>query len=93
MGWCTEDFVEYFNEEWLFKSRNWFESAATLLPSTNNALEASNNVIKREHSFRNRFDLDCFKVVVFEKLSDEYELGLNFVSNFVDKSIYITGLN
>ncbi|CAF4494856.1 unnamed protein product, partial [Rotaria magnacalcarata] len=35
-------------------------------PSTNNALEATNNVIKKEHTLRERLPLSRFKVLAFE---------------------------
>ena len=48
-------------------------------PSTNNALEATNRVIKDENTFRERLPLSRFKVLAFEtveKWSRSYERGL-----------------
>lgn len=41
------EFVEYFRKEWLGVHCNWYEGAAVYTPSTNNALESHNAVIKR----------------------------------------------
>lgn len=58
--------MNYFKDEWLDKNRNWYEGAQKLVPSTNNALEAINNVIKDENTLRRLFDLGRFRTVLFE---------------------------
>lgn len=41
-----EDFVKYFQQEWLTTHCNWFESAAFYTPSTNNNLEGNFCIVK-----------------------------------------------
>jgi len=48
------DFVEYFRREWLTSHDAWYEGVEHFTPSTNNALEATNRVIKDENTFRER---------------------------------------
>lgn len=54
------DFVTYFKKQWLGAHSNWFEGAADYTPSTNNALESHNAVIKRKITFRKRLPLNQF---------------------------------
>ncbi|CAF0869309.1 unnamed protein product [Brachionus calyciflorus] len=56
-------------ETWI-NSRNygWYEGHAILYPSTNNALEATNNSIKGIHTFRDRVPFSQF----IEQLKDEH---------------------
>lgn len=42
------EFITYFESQWLGEHCNWFEGAATYTPSTNNAQEAVNGVIKKK---------------------------------------------
>ena len=56
-----KNFFEYFEKEWIdSKNSLWFEGCAKQLPSTNNALESTNNCIKRVHTMRERFQLSVF---------------------------------
>lgn len=90
---------EYFEPEWLIKNRNWYEGFRTKAPSTNNALESTNNVIKNEHTMRERLDVSQFRFVVFEMVeqwSIEYENNLNSVNNgapTIDLSLWTEGYN
>lgn len=43
-------FISYFQELWLCKKNGWCEGAALGFSSTDNALEATNAVIKKEHT-------------------------------------------
>jgi hypothetical protein len=73
------DFVEYFRREWLTSHDAWYEGVQHFTPSTNNALEATNRVIKDENTFRERLPLSRFKELVFEiveKWSKSYQRGL-----------------
>jgi hypothetical protein len=60
--WRTreEDFSEYFENEWLISLGSWYEGYNNFTPSTNNALEVTNRVIKDEHTFRERHTLSRF---------------------------------
>lgn len=79
---------DYFEPEWLIKNRNWYEGFRTKTPSTNNALESTNNVIKNEQTMRERLDVSQFRFVVFkmvEQWSVEYTSNLNSVNNGAPK--------
>lgn len=70
----------YFEDVYLNENRNWYEGFLHRTPSTNNALESFNNVIKREQTLRERFDLGQFRTVLFDmtkQWSIEYKSGLN----------------
>lgn len=57
---CVLNFIDYFEKEWLLGLPNWYEGAAPGLPSTNNGLEATNAVIKKEDTLRERLPLGQF---------------------------------
>lgn len=71
------DLIQYFANEWLIKNRLWYEGAQKLVPSTNNALEATNKVIKDENTLRRLFDLGRFRVVLFEIIENWSLLYIN----------------
>lgn len=54
------NFVDYFEKEWLGPHSNWFEGASHYTPSTNNALESHNATIKRKVTFRRKLPLNEF---------------------------------
>lgn len=54
------EFAVYFEEQWLKKYSKWYEGAAVGFPSTNNGLESTNAVIKREHTLRERLPVGQF---------------------------------
>ena len=56
----SSDFTEYFQQNWITKHSKWYEGAAVGRPSTNNALEATNRVIKMEHTLRKRLPVGQF---------------------------------
>jgi len=43
---------------------HWFEGAAVVFPSANNGLEATNAVIKREHTLRERLPVGNFSATL-----------------------------
>ena len=49
-----KEFLKYMNEQWFRTHETWYEGAALLVPSTNNALESFNLVVKREETLRER---------------------------------------
>ncbi|KAF9758301.1 hypothetical protein NGRA_3148 [Nosema granulosis] len=78
------NFIEYFQSEWLKSHNAWYEGVRHFTPSTNNALEATNRVIKDENTFRERLPLSRFKVLaleIVEKWSKSYERGLKKYSD------------
>lgn len=72
------DFVAYFKKEWLGPHTNWFEGAAIHTPSTNNALESHNAVIKRLITLRRRLPmnqfLECMKKMTAD-ISKQFSKG------------------
>ena len=60
-----ERFLDYFSSEWLGSKSGWYEGLEVNVPSTNNALEATNRYIKDEDTIRERLPLSRFTVVVF----------------------------
>lgn len=64
------DFVTYFKKEWLHCHCNWFEGAAIYTPSTNNALESHNAVIKRLITLRRRLPMNQFLICMKTMTSD-----------------------
>lgn len=64
-----------FSGQWFTTHQNWFEGVAHRVPSTNNALESFNLVVKKESTFRERLPLARFLTVcgmAVEKWSNEY---------------------
>ncbi|CAF1036165.1 unnamed protein product [Brachionus calyciflorus] len=54
-------FFDYFEKEWIHsKNFGWFEGFSPGYPSTNNALEATNNSIKKVHTFKERIPFSQF---------------------------------
>lgn len=54
------DFLDYFQKEWLESNNGWYEGIQLYVPSTNNALEATNRTIKDDGTFRERHALSRF---------------------------------
>lgn len=77
------DLVNYFETQWVLKNSGWYESFASPMPSTNNALESTNRVIKDEGTMRERLDLSKFRTIIFDIVrnwSMEYTAGLKLVT-------------
>lgn len=73
-----KEFCDYFKDIWLSRNQNWYEGAAENSPSTNNALEAFNRVIKDCGTFRQRFVLAQFLNISSQLVCDwsnEYRDG------------------
>lgn len=64
----SADAMTYFELEWLRKNRFWYEGVEINTPSTNNAVEVANRLIKDEHTLRERFDLGQFRTVLFQMM-------------------------
>lgn len=87
------NFVAYFKKEWLNVHCNWFEGAAHYTPSTNNALESHNAVIKRKITLRRRLPMNEFLKCMMEMTTDASKLLQSGVYKFatepdVTKKIY-----
>ena len=61
-------FIDYFTKQWVECLPNWYEGYAPGLPSTNNALEAKNRVLKDEVTQYHRLDAGRFLPVFEEDL-------------------------
>lgn len=69
--WKNEkEFCLYMQKEWFDQNSNWFEGAAPNSPSTNNALEAFNRVVKDCGTFRKRIALGPFLTVASKMVHD-----------------------
>lgn len=64
------NFVAYFKKEWLTTHSNWFEGASDYTPSSNNALESHNAVIKRKITLRRRLPMNEFLKSMIDMTSD-----------------------
>lgn len=76
------DFVGYFQKEWLGTHSNWYEGAAVYTPSTNNALESHNAVIKRTITLRRRLPLAEFlnaMLTMTNDASNQFTKGLRII--------------
>lgn len=74
----SDGLIDYFDNVWVRQNPNWYEAFAKLTPSTNNAMESNNRLIKDEHTIRERMDLGKFRVVLFsmiETWSNAYVSG------------------
>lgn len=95
----SPELVEYFEYEWLIQNRNWYEGYMHKTPSTNNALEAYNKVIKDEHTMRERLDISQFRVVLFNMIkqwSIEYAANLNAINDgapAIELDLWTSGYN
>lgn len=59
--WENEkEFLDYFRDMWITQNPLWYEGAKQRVPSTNNALEATNRVFKDKFTFRERLSLGEF---------------------------------
>jgi hypothetical protein len=56
----VKDYVTYMRLNWIDNNKGWFEGCAPCFPSTNNGLESTNAVIKRQHTLRERLPLMRF---------------------------------
>lgn len=67
--WADEsEFIEYFTDEWIRKNPNWYEGVKTCVPSTTNALEATNRVLKDDVTGRERLSVGQFISVIADMI-------------------------
>jgi hypothetical protein len=62
----VEAMMSYFRTQWVEKNGSWFEGAGVGYSSTNNGIEATNAVIKRDHTLRARLPVNQFLYSAFE---------------------------
>lgn len=70
-GDTEKTFCSYFKKVWIDKNNSWFEGYCMFVPSTNNALEAFNNVIKRKYTFRKRLGIVKFNDQIFNLFKEK----------------------
>ncbi|KAL0871027.1 hypothetical protein ABMA27_004837 [Loxostege sticticalis] len=78
------NFIAYFKKQWLLQNQNWYLGAAPLSPSTNNALEAFNKVIKDSNTFRERLQLSRFLFLAKEMVN---EWSIKYTQEPVEKYV------
>jgi hypothetical protein len=83
----AKHFVDYFNTEYMIKYSGWYEGIAPKSPSTNNCLESTNNVLKKECSLRERLLIREFILRISEKLRTWSELIDPASPNYKDFSL------
>ena len=69
-------FVDYFWVEYIDRFNGWHEGHALLAPSTNNCLEATNNVIKKSGTLREKLPLGHFFEVA-KRIVEEWSVERN----------------
>lgn len=94
----SEEFADYFTNEWLNKNRFWYEGVGRNVPSTNNAQEATHKAIKDRQTLRNRFDLGKFREVLYQMVSSysiEYDSGIREFHHkpLIDLSVWTAAYN
>lgn len=83
------NFVSYFQQQWLGTHVNWYEGEAHYTPSTNNALESHNSVIKKKITFRRRLPLEEFLPAMLKMTTDiskQLSEGIRIVASEPDIS-------
>lgn len=78
-------FIEYFEAQWLGVHCNWFEGAAVYTPSTNNAQESVNNVIKMKVTLRKRLPMNQFMASMMKLISEYSEALSNEKTQFAEE--------
>ena len=64
----VDEFLTYFQGQWLGGLNGWYEGVSLFVPSTNNALESTNRVVKDESTMRERLPLGQFLDTVDNKI-------------------------
>merc|ERR1719223_809918 len=75
-------FMEKFKSNHVEKNRNWYEGAALCRPSTNNGLEGTNGVIKRNFTNRDRLPVGRFIDMICQIVGSHSERHNERSSNF-----------
>lgn len=64
------NFIAYFKDQWLLQNQYWYLGVAVFSPSTNNALETFNKVIKDSNILRERLQLSRFLFLAKEMVNE-----------------------
>ena len=73
----VDKFLDYFNQQWFEKNSGWYEGFAPGIPSTNNALESTNGVIKKDGTVRKRFSLANFLEIACRDIVSKWSIKRN----------------
>jgi len=71
-------FVDYMNDMWLTSHSTWFPASNMLGPSTNNALESLNGLMKKEGTSHERLPFSRFtklSLTMVQKWSEQFDQG------------------
>eukprot|EP01024_Parvocaulis_polyphysoides_P009218 TRINITY_DN12837_c0_g1_i2.p1 TRINITY_DN12837_c0_g1~~TRINITY_DN12837_c0_g1_i2.p1 ORF type:complete len:610 (+),score=28.52 TRINITY_DN12837_c0_g1_i2:103-1932(+) len=84
-------FLEYFDQSWIKHNSFWYEGFAIGVPSTNNGLEATNNIFKKQYTFRSRLPLGDFLSMLKDKMVKEWSQERN--PNYVNAKKFSNEVN
>lgn len=77
----VNDFIEYFQKNWVENNSNWYEGYHNDVPSTNNALESTNRYIKDHGLERNRLGILQFLNIMEKEYITQWSLKRNKEKN------------
>lgn len=86
------EFITYFEKQWLGVHCNWYEGASIYTPSTNNAQEAVNGVIKKKVTLRKRLPMNQFMTCMANLISDVSKELCNGSREFAGEPFIETGM-
>ncbi|XP_031635576.1 uncharacterized protein LOC116348655 [Contarinia nasturtii] len=91
-----KSFCDYFKKVWLDKNSSWYEGYLSSFPSTNNACESHNDVIKRKYTFRRRLSIIKFNEQLF-KLFNDFSVSYNIKRSYamtpsIETNIWTNGI-
>ena len=70
--------IDYFTNNWYENNLNWFEGFSPKNPSTNNALESFNALIKKKYTLRERLPIQKFFEVIAKLINQQSLLRSQF---------------
>lgn len=78
----VQGFFSYFITSWCERNSKWFEGVRDRMPSTNNAVESFNNVIKKAYTLRKRLHLGEFFKVMLDMVESESKMRCQTSPNY-----------
>ena len=87
----TSDFIEMFFNNYMCTNNNWYEAYDVFAPSTNNATERFNLLIKEKYTNWKRLNFNEFVTMSFEIMMDFSKKSFNLHKIVYDKSEMISG--
>ena len=83
--------LDYLNKNFFNKNNTWYEGYSDFTPSTNNCLEAFNNIIKRDYVFYNRKHF-LELINIFIDIINIYSNKYNIINNGVSEKKFAINL-